>query len=272
MNSELILQTHVLDILFENRNKGYGAYTLRKFYNSRLITAIGIMAGAVIILSAFTFLPDSKETEKEMFVVIDPGFGRVPPTPKKPEVKPADKKLFKKTPVSTLNFSSKIVILNNKDSVDVLRDLDNMAIDNKTNIVADPGRPLIGAVPGNNDPGVAGPEKNTEPPIDIVKPLETAEVMPQYPGGMDALRRFLMRNLTNPRSLEEGELISVKVRFVVGYDGILKSFELVQDGGSEFNNEVIRVLKKMPAWIPGKSRGQNVSVYYNIPVKFIPEN
>ena len=47
----------------------------------------------------------------------------------------------------------------------------------------------------------------------------------------------------------------VKVKFVVGYDGNLKSFELVQDGGSDFNNEVIRVLKKMPEWIPGKSKG-----------------
>jgi len=67
-------------------------------------------------------------------------------------------------------------------------------------------------------------------------------------------------------------LIAVKIKVVVGYDGKLKIFELVQDGGIEFNNEVIRVLKKMPAWLPGKSRGQNVSVYYTIPVKFIGED
>jgi protein TonB len=71
--------------------------------------------------------------------------------------------------------------------------------------------------------------------------------------------------------LEDGELISVKVKVIVGYDGKLKNFELVQDGGTEFNNEVIRVLKKMPAWKPGKSKDQNVSVYYTIPVKFVGE-
>jgi len=96
--------------------------------------------------------------------------------------------------------------------------------------------------------------------------------MPSYPGGTAALRRFLERNLGNPRDLESGELISVKVKVVVGYDGKLKNFELVQDGGTEFNNEVIRVLKKMPAWVPGKSKGQNVSVYYTIPVKFVGED
>ena len=58
----------------------------------------------------------------------------------------------------------------------------------------------------------------------------------------------------------------------MGYDGKLKSFTTVQDGGEEFNKEVIRVLKKMPEWEPGKTKGQNVSVYYVIPVKFVPFN
>ena len=72
--------------------------------------------------------------------------------------------------------------------------------------------------------------------------------------------------------MEDGEMVSVKMRFVVGYDGKLKSFETIQDGGEEFNKEVIRVLKKMPEWTPGKSNGQNVSVYYTIPVKFVAAN
>ena len=94
--------------------------------------------------------------------------------------------------------------------------------------------------------------------------------MPSYPGGMEALRNFLQRNLHNPKDMEEGELVNVNVSFVVGYDGRLQRFEVVKDGGDEFNKEVIRVLKKMPEWVPGKSNGENVSVYYNIPVKFIP--
>lgn len=59
MNSELIMKSDVLDIIFEKRNKGYGAYTLRKFYNSRLIKSIAIMLSAVVVFSAFTFLPES---------------------------------------------------------------------------------------------------------------------------------------------------------------------------------------------------------------------
>jgi len=93
--------------------------------------------------------------------------------------------------------------------------------------------------------------------------------MPSYPGGMDALRNFLVRNLENPRDMEEGEVANVKVKFVVGSNGELQSFVTVQDGGNEFNREVMRVLKKMPNWVPGKSKGQNVSVFYTIPIKFI---
>ena len=89
--------------------------------------------------------------------------------------------------------------------------------------------------------------------------------------GQVALKNFLERNLHNPKEMEEGEAVSVKINFVVGYDGKLQSFVTIEDGGEEFNKEVVRVLKKMPDWIPGKSKGQNVSVYYTIPVKFIAE-
>ena len=105
--------------------------------------------------------------------------------------------------------------------------------------------------------------------MDPSTPVDNPEIEPSYPGGINALRNFLQRNLTNPRDLEEGEQVSVQVKFIVGYDGKLQRFETVKDGGTEFNEEVIRVLKKMPQWIAGKSNGKNVSVYYTIPVKFV---
>jgi protein TonB len=84
------------------------------------------------------------------------------------------------------------------------------------------------------------------------------------------LTKFLEKNLINPTDMEPGDIIAVNVKFVVGYDGKLQQFTVVKDGGDIFNNEVIRVLKKMPQWIPGKSNGQNVAVYFTIPIKFVP--
>ena len=130
--------------------------------------------------------------------------------------------------------------------------------------------PQVNPYPGTLPHGVPEvvPPTVSLPPIDKNKPSDFAEVMPVYPGGNEALRKFLERNLKTPESAESGQTISVKMRFVVGFDGTLKSFETIQDGGAEYNNEVIRVLKKMPQWIPGKTKGENVSVYFTIPVKF----
>ena len=62
MNKDQIMQTDVLDILFENRNKQYGAYALRKFYNNRLLMAVGIMLLAVAGITSLSFLHKKKVT------------------------------------------------------------------------------------------------------------------------------------------------------------------------------------------------------------------
>ena len=78
--------------------------------------------------------------------------------------------------------------------------------------------------------------------------------------------------MDKPEPMNSGEAVTVKARFVVGYDGKLQGFRIIQDGGDVFNKEVMRVLKKMPDWVPGKAKGENVSVYYTIPVKFTGED
>ena len=260
------MKSDVLDILFENRNKNYGAYQLRKFYGNRLLKAMGLMMGAVVVLSAFTFLPKKKEViTARIYVIPDNRTVYL----KQPDKKPEPAKI-PATPKASQILITNIVIVPNTIKTDIIRDLKpNIAISNITTtapVTGDPG-PVKPEVIGGGTTDPVEPVKKT---IDRTTPIYDADVMPSYPGGMDALRNFLQRNLHNPKDMEEGELVNVKVSFVVGYDGKLQRFEVVQDGGDEFNKEVIRVLKKMPEWVPGKSNGENVSVYYNIPVKFIP--
>lgn len=272
MKTELILKSDVLDIIFENRNKAYGAYYLRKFYSSRLTKSLGLMMAGVIVLSAFTFIPNLKkqaksDTEDTILAQILPEAKQPEKEPEKPKEQPP-----KKQDVPTVKYSDKIEIVpSNIDVKPIDAITDSVQIGNETK-GGDPGaQPVVGGPTDGSDNG-KGKEPAAEPKIDANTPIFTAEVMPEYPGGMSALRRFLEKNLSNPRDLEENETVSVKVRFVVGFDGKLKSFETIEDGGEEFNKEVIRVLKRMPEWIPGKTRGQSVSVYYTIPVKFVPAN
>jgi periplasmic protein TonB len=279
MNKETILKSDVLDIIFDNRNKAYGAYNLRKFYNNRLIKSLAVMLTGVVILSAFTFLP-KKEKENEIF---DNGGITTRPVnlpeekPKEEKPKEQPKKEIKQQPVNQAKLLNKIVIV--KNSIDTIKTIDDKTVIGSINVTipttGGPSNPPIVTPPnigGGGDGGLAKPKP--EPVVDLTKTYNDGEVdvMPSYPGGMDALRKFLERNLENPRDMEEGDAVSVKVKFVVGYDGKLQSFVTVQDGGDEFNREVMRVLKKMPNWVPGKAKGQNVSVFYTIPIKFIPAN
>lgn len=269
MNKELILKSDVLDILFENRNKSYGAYNLRKFYGNRLMKATGAMIAVVVVLSAFTFLPEKKVYETRTYTIPDdPTLGHVkPPENKPPEVKPKTTVVPLKAAASAV-FVSNIKIVPRNTLTDTIVDITSLAISSVKTPPGNTGGPQI-IIPPDSNNGGGDKTAATKPVVDKTTPVYTAEVMPSFPGGYDALRKFLERNLHNPRDMEEGEQVSVKMQFVVGYDGKLQSFNLVQDGGELFDKEVTRVLKKMPDWVPGKSNGENVSVYYVIPIKFV---
>jgi periplasmic protein TonB len=267
MKTDAILKADVLDIIFENRNKSYGAYTLRKFYNNRLYKALGAMFGFVITLCALSFITKDKVVLIAREYPPESGLTAPPKDPKQPE-KPKE---FKEPiqaaakPAPSINFTTPVI--KSKTNVAVITTLDpGIQIANVQNLTGT-GEPKVLAKPTNGLDSFSTPEPPKKP-IDQITPSDFAEVMPTYPGGMEALRNFLQKNLQNPEDIEDGQTVTVKIKFVVGYDGTLKSFETVEDGGTAFNNEVIRVLKKMKPWNPGKTRGENVSVYYTIPVKF----
>ena len=271
MQPEKILESDSLDILFEHRNKLYGAYELRKKYNKRLLLALGM--GLLVIsiptvyigFKKFEKLDDKPKFKTEIFISHTVNLEMPKPAPKKQEQATS---VVKKVKPALSSNSGQIKI--------VKEDFIPKVIDqNPSSLITAPGLaggdiiapPLSGGA-GNiisevKEPGIIVSDPNIALPV--------AEQMPAYPGGLKALRKFLEENLESPRTLYDGEKVNVQVKFIVGYDGNLKSFELVKDGGAVFNREVFRVLKLMPKWIPGKNAGKNVSVYFSLPVSFVPQ-
>jgi len=95
------------------------------------------------------------------------------------------------------------------------------------------------------------------------------EVMPQYPGGDAALLKFLQDNVVYPKiAQDKGIEGRVNVRFVVKPDGSIDDVEVVKGLDPSCDKEAIRVVKKMPNWIPGKQNGNPVYVFYSLPVVF----
>ena len=268
MEANKILQADLLDILFENRNKKYGAYELRKEYDIRLYKSLAIIFSTVMLF--FFFVSQSAKHEKLITpTTIETVLYKIPNTAK-PVPKQSAPQMPKSEPRKTNSqlFTSKVKIVDSTEIATKLsKNLDSTDISSITQTGITGVKTTIKCLNCSSDSGTV--VTSAPKTIDKTTPQLTAEVMPMFPGGMDGLKKFLERNLTNPANLNEGEIRSVKVQFVVGYDGKLKGFTVVEDGGDEFNQEVIRVLKKMPSWIPGKSQGENVSVYYTIPVKFL---
>lgn len=264
MKPELILKADVLDILFDGRNKEYGAYALRKGYESRLYWALGGMLAAALsfVLLNFSFGNNNYQNGNGLFSPTDtvrlieiPREKIEPPKPVEPP---------KKKDVATIQNTTPVLT----DKVDVppptVEELNkDVQIGTETKAGIPASQAPVTSEGDGKAPVPPAVEKAPEPEI-----YTRTEIMPEYPGGMAALYRFLQRSLRFQfDDMEPGARIEIRCRFVVDEAGKVTGIEILKSGGrKEFDEEVTRVVGKMPQWEPGKQNGRTVKVYYTIPV------
>jgi protein TonB len=118
-----------------------------------------------------------------------------------------------------------------------------------------------------------GQEKVSQPQTDsnIGKEIfMIVEKMPEFPGGEKARQKFLAQNLLYPAEAKEKNIEgTVYASFILEVDGTVSNINIIKGLGYGLDEEVVRVLKMMPAWRPGKQKGVPVRVKINLPVKFI---
>ena len=114
-------------------------------------------------------------------------------------------------------------------------------------------------------------------PVEVTKEVEEAEEEvflvveedPEFPGGLDALSKFIADNIKYPQLAKENNITGrVFVSFVVEKDGRVGQVKILRDIGGGCGNEAVRVVKMMPKWKPGKQRGKAVRTQFNLPVNF----
>lgn len=99
-------------------------------------------------------------------------------------------------------------------------------------------------------------------------PFTFVEQMPEFPGGTDAMMKFLSTNLHYPDSaLEMGFSGRIVLQFVVGKDGKISNIKVLRELNGAYAKEAIRVIKSMPNWIPGKQNGKPVPVLFTLPIE-----
>lgn len=256
-----IIKNQWLDIVFEGRNKIYGAYELRKSNNKTTVRALII--GSIIFSFAVaapliaSYLPDSGEEDMDKDIKI--ATVKLPPK-KKEEVKPNEPPPPPPPPkVDQVKFVKPVVAKAEEVTEDPpkIEDLKDKKVGAET-IKGDPDAVLTVEEPVGTGTAAVVEEDNQ------VYNTAGIEVKPDFPGGIEKFYKFVGNNYKTPE--EEGLKGKVYVTFVVEKDGSLTDIKVLRDIGYGTGAEAIRVLKKCPKWTPGEQNGKKVRVLYSLPI------
>lgn len=263
-----------VELVFENKNKNYGAYQLRKDTGKRNVKAMVIVFSTIAIVIALFYAKIAIENAMPKKVAIETDV-ELSKLAQKKEAKVERKEPVKveqeQKVIEKVKSSVKFTAPEIKEDKDVkpedeIKSQDDLA---KTNTA-------IGSfdVKGNDE--AAGEVLKAKEVIADEKPKEeetkvfdVVEQMPQFPGGQGALFEYLSKQIKYPVIAEEnGVQGRVIVTFVVERDGSITDVKVVKSVDPSLDKEAQRVVKGMPRWIPGKQNGSAVRVKYTVPVTF----
>jgi protein TonB len=262
-----LYRTEWLDLVFENRNKSYGAYELRQHHGNNMVKAMGITFLAIAVVFGGSLLFTKQPTMIREIVIdnhppiLPPVLARQRVEPLKPE-KPLKSEVAK--PVKMTQNLPPVVtpdaIAKNPVKIDELKG----AIGPKT--TDGPTGPIDVPPVSVNTNGGGG---TASAPDETIHSTGGLDVMPEPVGGAEAWSKFLRKNLRFPAAAQdEGVSGKVILSFVIEKDGSLSNIVVERPAGHGFDEEALRVLKLAKAWKPGQQNGQAVRVRYMIPINF----
>lgn len=271
MNSAQIAQASLDDIVFEGRNKTYGAYVLRQLYQRNVTRSLIIATGLLVLLIAFPLIAqyiknhkpkeDTKKNLTENVLMDAPPLDdtKPPPPPPPPEVPPPPP-----PKLTTIKFTPPVIKKDNEVKQEDVPDQEEL----KDKTVA------TVTVKGNTDQDLSELSGNGNKVVEEVvdtKVYQYVEQMPQLPGGGGnaAIVAAIQKSAKYPRMAQnngvEGRIF---VSFTVNAEGDVSDVKVVKGLGSGLDEETIRAVKNLPKFIPGKQNGRAVSVSFTVPITF----
>lgn len=251
------------ELVFQGRNKEYGAYQLREESPKRHKWAILIICILAVIAISIPALIELAKPKEE---VIEVGVTELSDLKKKAEVKQDLKKPLPSTPPPPVKSSLKFTApkIAKDEEVKEEEEMKSQEDMNKTEVAIS-----IADVVGNDDKNGELIEDVKEAVTQEDKPYEVVEQMPTFPGGETELLKYLSNSVKYPVvALENGIQGKVVVRFVVNKNGEVDQAVVMRSLDPSLDREALRVIKQMPKWIPGRQNGENVSVWFVLPVNF----
>jgi len=270
------------DLVFEGKNKDFGAYVIRtespKRHNMAVLwTIIGAFIVGLLtigLVAANQYLEEKrlqdKANQEDVFIDMtaeeeeqEPEQQRV--EPEKPEVLPEE--VLKSVKVTELQIveDDKVKKEDEIKTQDELKETDQ-AFGQKDNDKGTDDRNVTKTLA--NEVVV---EKKVEAPKEEKKEeiFKSVEQMPQFPGGEAALMKYLQNHIQYPAMAAENNVQGrVVVQFVVDKTGKVGEVKVVRSVDKDLDKEAVRVCKSLPKFTPGRQNGQAVSVWYTLPVTF----
>jgi protein TonB len=272
MEPNKIQSADILDIIFDGRNKEYGAYELRKTYNSRMTKAL---VGTVLILLLAVLgniLANTVGKESKELIVQDVSLENVQQEEKKPEPPPPPPPPKQEPPkVEITKFTPpKIVKDEEVKEEDEIKEVEKLE-DTKIGTINQEGAKDEGIVapPVESGTGVVEAPKKEE---DYDKIFTVVQIPAEFPGGLPAWAKYLERNLNRDLPVENGAppgKYTVVVSFIVAKDGAISDVVAENDPGYGTKAEAVRVITRGPKWKPAVQNGRNVIYRHKQSITFM---
>jgi periplasmic protein TonB len=273
MDVNKILSADVLDIIFDGKNKSYGAYELRKTYNSRLTKALIVTAALLLLIFLGSVFANilNKGKDKNEFDVVDTQMAEVkkdepppPPPPPPPPTPPPPPE------VNQVKFTPPKIVKDEEVKPDekIEEIKEEQVISNKT-VESENKEQIVQAPVEDKGTQVTELPKTDD---DENKIFTKVEVEAQFQGGEAAWRRYLQNNLNANTPVDNGApegTYQVVVRFIVGKDGTISDVAAETNHGYGMEQEAVKIIKKGPKWTPAIQNGRNVNAYRRQPITFV---
>lgn len=269
MDKNQILQSEWLDILFDGKNKSYGAYELRKTYNGRLKKAMIISFSIAALFVTVILMANVNTTVANTLSVIDISLEKFKEEIKKVEiVQPIKKEPVKVETVSVT--PPKIVKDDEVKPEEEVKSIDQME-DAQINNFNQEGEKNIDIVNPPVEKSIAGVSSIAKED-DAGKVFYVVQIPAEFPGGMNGWRNYLERNLNSDIPVSNGApagRYTVVVSFLVDKSGVISDVVAENDPGYGTKAEAIRVIAKGPSWKPAIQNGNKVIYRHKQSITFM---
>lgn len=265
MDTNKILSADFLDLLFDNRNKDYGAYELRKTYQNRITKSLvftGIFVG--LTFTGVVLANKLEPKQKENLFIRDLTIEDIQPDVKEPEPIPEPPRRIEPVQVQTERLTQPTIV-DDKDVDEPMSTQDDL-IDAKIDVVKTDGvidEGIATLQNLDNDKAIIEDKVNKE---DII--FTKVEIDARFDGNWE---KFLLRNL-NPQVPIDNNAppgnYRVIMQFVVDVDGNVSDIKALSNLGYGLEQEAIRVLKKATKWVPAIQNGSQVKAYRTQSITF----